>query len=309
MIVVDDGSDDGTAVYLHDISDGRHIRSVRQPHVGPAAARNAAVQIAYGELLAFIDDDCQAAPDWLAAIAAAFRNLAVNSIGAVGGAIIPAPHSGLIHQFYGAIGRIHPQHKIAKPVETIFSCNMALPRSLLADLDGFDVSFLYPGGEDLDISYRLKQLGYILWFEPQVIVEHQYPTTISGLSRHFWHHGFGMATVFRKWPCRFDQQLSQKGHHFLRRWLLSRKTQPTVWRIRLVSGVAAAWQSVLCLGHIGLTAVRLPSVWLQVRPSQYKWKERLLFALLSFYATLWEQAGFVTGTYWYTRWFEQSGED
>ena len=55
FIVVDDGSTDCTADIAAAFSDG--IRYVRQPNLGPAAARNRGIEIARGEFLAFLDVD------------------------------------------------------------------------------------------------------------------------------------------------------------------------------------------------------------------------------------------------------------
>lgn len=55
FIVVDDGSTDDTADIAAVFSD--HIRYVRQPNQGPAAARNRGIEIAQGEFLAFLDVD------------------------------------------------------------------------------------------------------------------------------------------------------------------------------------------------------------------------------------------------------------
>src|SRR4051812_2639852 len=68
VIVVDDGSSDGTAELLErereegelDLTAIRHESSA-----GPAAARNAAWRAARAPLVAFTDDDCVATPAWL----------------------------------------------------------------------------------------------------------------------------------------------------------------------------------------------------------------------------------------------------
>jgi glycosyltransferase involved in cell wall biosynthesis len=62
VIVIDDGSLDGSAERLADLSDTR-LRVVRESHRGSAAARNAGLRLASGALVAFLDADDRWAPE------------------------------------------------------------------------------------------------------------------------------------------------------------------------------------------------------------------------------------------------------
>ncbi|MFN3323618.1 MAG: glycosyltransferase family 2 protein [Bryobacteraceae bacterium] len=64
VILVDDGSAP-PVVLPQEI--GARVKLIRQSNQGPAAARNAGARWAEGRYLAFIDDDCEAEPDWLLA--------------------------------------------------------------------------------------------------------------------------------------------------------------------------------------------------------------------------------------------------
>ena len=61
VMVVDDGSADGSADTLRDLDDPR-LRVIREGHAGSAAARNAGLRAASGELVAFLDADDRWAP-------------------------------------------------------------------------------------------------------------------------------------------------------------------------------------------------------------------------------------------------------
>ncbi len=65
VIVVDDGSDDGTAGYLHDLGDHRLTVITHEQARGVTAARNAGIERACGAFVAFIDDDDVWAPEKL----------------------------------------------------------------------------------------------------------------------------------------------------------------------------------------------------------------------------------------------------
>ena len=60
VIVVDDGSTDGTNTYLQELSrehDGERLRYVQQTNQGPSSARNTGLRLARGEFIKFLDSD------------------------------------------------------------------------------------------------------------------------------------------------------------------------------------------------------------------------------------------------------------
>ena len=74
LLVVDDGSVDATADYLFELDDPR-IRTLRADGRGCSAARNLALDVAAGDVIAYLDDDNRFHPDWLVAVAWAFEAL------------------------------------------------------------------------------------------------------------------------------------------------------------------------------------------------------------------------------------------
>jgi len=71
-VIVDDGSTDDTASVLERCTDPR-VRVVRVENSGPAAARNAALDVAAGDVVVYLDDDNRLHPDWLKAVVWAFE--------------------------------------------------------------------------------------------------------------------------------------------------------------------------------------------------------------------------------------------
>lgn len=67
VVVVDDGSTDGTVAWLQQTAAFPHVRLVEQDHQGPAAARNLGIASAKGDTIIFIDSDLVVTPDFLRA--------------------------------------------------------------------------------------------------------------------------------------------------------------------------------------------------------------------------------------------------
>jgi glycosyltransferase involved in cell wall biosynthesis len=72
LVVVNDGSTDDTAAVLASIDDGR-LRVVNEQHRGQAIARNAALDLASGEYVVYLDDDNLMHAHWMRAVVWAFR--------------------------------------------------------------------------------------------------------------------------------------------------------------------------------------------------------------------------------------------
>ncbi len=167
VIVVDNGSAElHTARVVAAEHDLGHLelRSLRhETTLGPAGGRNSGWRLARAPLVAFTDDDCRPAPEWLVeALAAA----GAHPGAVVQGRTIPDPREptdGLFSHTV-SVARLGPQYE---------TCNMLYPRPLLQDLGGFDQRFgLRPAGEDTDLAWRALERGARTVFAPRAIVYH-----------------------------------------------------------------------------------------------------------------------------------------
>src|SRR5690242_3201579 len=66
VIIISDGSTDGTDAYLNTIKTPLHLITVTQPNKGVAAARNRGIELASGNIVLFLDDDVVPTPQLLA---------------------------------------------------------------------------------------------------------------------------------------------------------------------------------------------------------------------------------------------------
>jgi GT2 family glycosyltransferase len=151
------------------------IRYVRTQTVGGSQARNAGIDTARLEILAFIDDDILVTPAWFGI---SLQVLVENGPRAVvRGQILPLDQGGPGRFAPGV--RADPlaivyQRRIKKDV--LPSGAMALYRSAFDQVGGFDerlgAGTRFAAAEDKDLGFRLLEAGYRILYVPQAIVQH-----------------------------------------------------------------------------------------------------------------------------------------
>jgi len=201
VIVVDDGSTDDTAA----IAAQYDATLIRTPNHGLGHARNVGWQAASGEIIAYIDDDAYPDPDWLTYIAETLRN---GNYGGVGGPNILPPHDGSIAACV-ANSPGGPRHVLLTDTEAehIPGCNMALVRTALEAIGGFDECFRV-AGDDVDICWRLQERGWKLGFSPSAQVWHHRRNSVRAYLRQQKGYGEAEALLEKKWP----QKYNSAGH-------------------------------------------------------------------------------------------------
>jgi glycosyltransferase involved in cell wall biosynthesis len=99
--VVDNASTDTTASVALSFQGSLNLKFIREERIGIPYARNAGLRTASGDVLAFIDDDCEAEPEWLAELEKPF--LEDPHVGSVGGSVLPLEGlTGVVARFYGS---------------------------------------------------------------------------------------------------------------------------------------------------------------------------------------------------------------
>lgn len=170
--------------------ENRSLQILSRPRSGPAAARNFGAAQAQGEYLAFTDDDCFPAADWLSQLSAALEQFPERLIG---GQVVNA----LPENSYAAAGQLlvdflYEQYN-HDPLQASFftSNNMALRRDLFLRLGGFDTAFPLAAGEDRDLCRRWRDAGHGMVYEPAAIVYHAPALTLARFWRQHVNYGRG----------------------------------------------------------------------------------------------------------------------
>jgi O-antigen biosynthesis protein len=198
LIVVDDGSSDASAA----IARAHGAIVVRTEHRGLSAARNAGVERASGEIIAFLDDDAYPDVDWLRYVAALLR---ANGHGGIGGPNLPPHDDGVVAECVAAApgGPIHVLIS-DREAEHVPGCNMAFRKSALEHIGGFDERFR-AAGDDVDVCWRLQEAGWTLGFSAGAVVLHRRRDSVRRYLRQQYGYGKAEALLERKWPSRYNR--------------------------------------------------------------------------------------------------------
>ena len=194
-IVVDDGSTDSTA----DIAEKAGVPVLRLEHRGLASARNVGVQAASGEVIAFIDADATADREWLYHLV---ECMVRGEPVAAGGPNFPPPAiSSTAAASAAAPGAPREVPSAEDRLAQLCGCNMAIEKSALGTVGGFDPVFI-AAGDDVDLSWRLVERGGVLAYAPGAVVMHQRRQTLGAYLDQQRSYGRGEAMLFRKYPKR-----------------------------------------------------------------------------------------------------------
>ncbi len=185
VIVVDAVSRDRTLEVAQEYARRRpDLVRVLERSGSRGVGRNVGVAVAHGTWVAFIDGDCFADSQWLAAMRRALRQSPV-----VAGRTVVVGKSN-----YGQLERVElfeSGYDVTFP-----SCNLAYHRSLFQRLGGFDTRFVT--AEDIDLNLRAVEAGASIRYEPQAVVYHHVRTTfIRFLYQAFWN-GYGRKQLTEK---------------------------------------------------------------------------------------------------------------
>lgn len=205
VVVVDDGSTDGTAPWLKSRTFTVPVRAVAQENRGPAAARNTGVAVAAGRWVAFLGDDTVPSPGWLAAHREAHRQRgdepALAVIGYTGWhrRMRLNPFLRYINEHGLQFGYALIRDRENVPFNFLYTSNLSLPRDLLLSAP-FDLRFPYPAWEDIELSYRLTRRGLRIVYEPAARVAHDHPTDFDRFCRRQERAGYCAVVFYRLHP-------------------------------------------------------------------------------------------------------------
>jgi GT2 family glycosyltransferase len=247
VIVVDDGGSAALEDTVAPFRERMAVRLLRQANAGPAAARNTGAAQARGRFLAFTDDDCIPAADWLDALGGPLRAVPHRLVGGrVRNALTTNPYSSasqtiidLVYAYYNA-----------NPLRARFfaSNNMALPAEPFRALGGFSPSFRT--SEDRDLCDRWLGAGYPLAYAPDAVVDHAHELTLRAFWRQHLGYGRGAFRFYRAHAQRSaaDSTLGSGFYVAMLRRLPGMLRGLPVGRAMVLAGLLGMWQVANLVG-------------------------------------------------------------
>ena len=182
IIVVDNGSQDGTRQVVAEFAQRSSIRYIYESVLGLSQARNTGWKNAQGERIAYLDDDAIADQGWLAKIVEVFETVKPRP-GCLGGKVYPiweAPRprwlSNPMASWLAILDYSDTPVTLDDPRHLV-GANIAYPRHLLETMGGFQVSLGRKGNnllsnEESLLQYQLVKAGYACIYHPEIIVGH-----------------------------------------------------------------------------------------------------------------------------------------
>ena len=181
-IVIDNNSTDDTQKLVQEYySNIKNIKLIKEENQGLSHARNRGWREASGMYVAFIDDDAKADKNWAERVILSFQEVK-PSPDVVGGKIIPF--------FYGQIPPWFPidievlsrgdRKRFLTAAEGqygFYGSNMIFKKEILQENNGFSTEYGMQGNaigvaEETEFFRRLSKLSPVLWYDPDIIVEH-----------------------------------------------------------------------------------------------------------------------------------------
>jgi GT2 family glycosyltransferase/peptidoglycan/xylan/chitin deacetylase (PgdA/CDA1 family) len=229
VIVVVDGSTDGTLQLLRSFNPNCRFKFIEQSNTGPAAARNLGAEIATGNYLLFIDDDIICNSQLLTKHLAAHSNA---SPAVVHGPIYISPDSpqtivtastkSWYEAYYSKLNATRPLNVIE---DGFLISNASIPRQSFLSSGGFDPEL--PLLEDFELGLRLQKLGMPFVYQPTALVYEKFAKrTHTFLARDGFSYG------------RAEVIICDKHGEYRRHSVLSNLGEGGFWK-RLVRRVAA----------------------------------------------------------------------
>jgi len=211
IIIIDNNSRDGTVEIV-----GKYpVRYIEEKKTQSAyAARNTGIKSAKGGILAFMDADCTASPDWLRKGTEGFRD---TNIGCVAGGIECHEPEGYVGKYLCKKKIISQEEKPAEfPLPYAKTANAFYTRAVFDKIGFFEEQWV--SGGDADYSWRMQlETDYKIKFSPHAIVSHKHRETLRAMFKQCLKWGIGYALLYKKYRDKMSRRSIKQAIWIFRR--------------------------------------------------------------------------------------------
>ena len=177
VVVVNDGSSDGTGQWLDDHASEFGLTVIHQENAGPALARNRGVNASTGEIILFLGDDTVPQPGWLLAHLEAHRlEDSGRPMSVLGYTAFPpednSPFLRWINEHGAQFGYALIEDPTDVPFNFFYTSNISLSRQVFEALGGFREDFPAAAWEDIEFAYRAVDSGMFIKYLPSARTIH-----------------------------------------------------------------------------------------------------------------------------------------
>ena len=177
LVVIDDGSTDGTLDVVESYRDKFDLKTHRTEHVGLKKARKEGVRRSSGDIIVNVDADEILEPDFLENILQPFRD---DKVGSVGG-VIKSFGKGWVTDGYGTLNEIfYSLRDEGEEAEWVQGGCSAYRREALEDVGGLPAEKV---SLDKDTSWRMKDSGWKVILRKDAVVHHKDPQTLKSVMK------------------------------------------------------------------------------------------------------------------------------
>ncbi len=255
VIVIDDGSTDGTLAALRPLLGDERLRVVhKRGNEGKAMALNDALPLARGEILMGLDADAEPDPMMLRYIVPHFDSPRVAAV--TGNPRVRNTGTFLARlqavEFSSIISLLRRAQRVWGRIVTVSGVVAALRRSAVYDVGGYSPNM---PTEDIELTWKLQKRHYDVRYEPRAVCWMTVPLSWRGLWRQRLRWARGLAQVLRKHA---DVMVTWKSR---RLWpVFIESSLSILWSVCFVF-LAALWTLSYAVGLPPVGASPIPNLW------------------------------------------------